>query len=675
MSVITRLSGADLDAVVAAGYSRDMGDLAVQASSARRAFHEADNAGDRKINQRRFDKAMAKLTKLGIADPDAAERIADIALNRTQPAPAPAGPVLGPDENDPDLPGRVQLGDRFLRKLKKPYNDTARERGSLYAHLVAVFGPDVQIGNAWNDPETGNGRLGLIMGDPPDMSQPHRRIAKPGTTARDWELANAVAEASGQTLIDWQTIPYVNPKTGDPEVRYASIMAFTAPFDLWLRGRIAEHLNIEPYKVGLSTRWTVDSVIGGTVESIRIWRSPLIREPLVRRRTWQTVIDQVLPVSPNAAWRIVDKPGEGSITLTRQPDPLSDKMDLPEFCDRYRTGYDDPWADWKKFPVAIREDGSTVPWLMQHTLIVGATGSGKGSPIWSIVSGLLPSAREGLVRFDMIDPKAAEGFVGPDGDRRPNGIFDRVVTRPDDWADLLHTIVLELQERQKVVGRTFKVSKERPLRIIVIDELSALSVLDTDPRRASEAKANLLIIASQGRSAGFVIVGAVQAPQKDMVGPIRGFMGFKVALRTDTRIETDIVLGDSATDQGALSHEIAPANVGNDWATAGIAYLRTEGEPEPIRVRFPRTEDEVLEDWSDEFENLRALWAAGGAPTVVSDIEVTFSLDELNAMVEQQAESDYSGAAAIMAAVDAERAADRPAPEPGTDPRAVDWEF
>jgi len=121
-------------------------------------------------------------------------------------------------------------------------------------------------------------------------------------------------------------------------------------------------------------------------------------------------------------------------------------------------------------------------------------------------------------------------------------------------------------------------------------------------------------------------VAAVQAPQKEMVGRSRMFFAMRVALRTETPTETDLVLGQGSVDQGALSHLITPANPGNHYASAGGAWMRVEGEADPVRVRFPFTDDATLAGWSTEFGALRTTPAP--PPQVVELGEMEFTLED-----------------------------------------------
>lgn len=405
--------------------------------------------------------------------------------------------------------------------------------------------------------------------------------------------------------------------------------AHLTPWDFWLREKLAASLSCAPWHLDVVTRWTTPRGEDAHPLTVEIRRSPVIADPLMRQKRWQSIINDVLPVSPGASWRMIsDGSAGGPVTFSRADDPLAVGFTLAEFESTYRAGGHDPLESWKAFPIAVRENGEAVVYTLFHTLIVGQTGAGKGSVIWSVLSGLIPAAREGLVEMAMIDPKSAEGRVGVGPASRNNAVFSEIATDPDAWADLLERWVADLKERQRTAGRSAAITRDCPLRVLVIDELSALMVLDTDRKRAGEVQANLLTLLSQGRSANFLVIAAVQAPQKDMVGKARMFLGMRIALRTETGIETDLTLGDGSTLQGAAAHLIEPANLGNGYKTAGIGYMRIEGESAPLRIRFPYTTDDDLEAWSDEFEGIRSHQAT--APTVLNEFEMTLSLEELD---------------------------------------------
>jgi len=494
---------------------------------------------------------------------------------------------------------------RQLVMLPTSYNDL-RDRGRLVAKLQARIpdgNPQVEAIIRGDD---GTVTAVVVPGSPswrPAGSE--TRSIPPAVRDADAAKVDAHLRESGMTVLGWDF----------PGGRM--LVGTVAPMELGLRSRIADYLGCKPWEVRVSTSWGVEDGVG-VLQAVHVHGYPVITDPLVRRKRWSGLITDILPVSPGASWRLDDHAATGGMTLTRAGDPLADGFSLAEFEATYRGGVSDPETSWAGFPVARREDGTAVSYTTFHTLIVGQTGAGKGSVLWAILSGLLPAARAGLVEFYAIDPKNSEA--------KDQALFSEIATTPDAWAELLVRLVADLKVRQAQSGRSFQISKETPLRILMIDELSALSVLDSDPRRRAEVDADLMTLLSQGRSDGNIIVAAVQAPQKDLVGRARMFYAMRVALRTETPTETDLILGQGSVDQGALAHLITPANPGNHYASAGVAYMRLEGEADPVRVRFPFTDDATLAAWSTEFGALRTTQAP--RPVVVELEEMEFSFED-----------------------------------------------
>ena len=360
-----------------------------------------------------------------------------------------------------------------------------------------------------------------------------------------------------------------------------------------LRHAVALMLDVQLWDLDLEV--TADEV--GQISTLTAHRAPAILDRARRRAIWMELVHSVVPPIANTTWRFDDRTTEGTVRLVRELDILRASITLADFSAQFRQEILPPDEAWKSFPVALAEDGTAVNFGTFQSLIVGQTGAGKGSAAWSIISGLLPSARAGLVHFYAIDPKNSEAKAAA-------GLFEEIAIDPGGWSQLLENLVALLKSRQGR-GRKPAITVKDPLILLFIDELSALTMLDTDSRRRTEVMQNLLLLLSQGRSDNILVLAAVQAPMKEFVGQARMFFGMRIAMRTEVSAETDLVLGDGASASGATAHLIPVANEGNGYMSAGTGYMRMEGEATPIRVRFPYTDDDQLAAWSAEFSELR----------------------------------------------------------------------
>ncbi len=139
-------------------------------------------------------------------------------------------------------------------------------------------------------------------------------------------------------------------------------------------------------------------------------------------------------------------------------------------------------VDLRAVPVGRCEDGTL--WRLRllgtHVLVAGATGSGKGSVIWSAVRALLPAMMAGWVHVWACDPKRMELSFG----RR---LFARFADSPAAMVGLLEEAVAEMQWRAGAfVGttRTFSPSAEHPFLVVLIDELAFLTAYQARTRLA-----------------------------------------------------------------------------------------------------------------------------------------------------------------------------------------------
>ncbi len=243
-------------------------------------------------------------------------------------------------------------------------------------------------------------------------------------------------------------------------------------------------------------------------------------------------------------------------------------------------------VDLGGLPVGRMENGG--PWLLRllgtHVLIAGATGSGKGSVIWSAIRAMLPAIIGGWVQVWALDPKRMELSFG-----RP--IFARYADEATAMVELLEAAVAKMQERATRFGgktRTFTPSIRFPFLVVLVDELAFITAYQPNRDLRKRAEAAIATLTSQGRSVGICVVGALQDPRKDVIN-LRNLFPTRVALRLDESDQVDMVLGDGARDRGALADLISPL----PQTGAGVSYVRLEGSPDPVRARaaYPADDD------------------------------------------------------------------------------------
>jgi S-DNA-T family DNA segregation ATPase FtsK/SpoIIIE len=246
-----------------------------------------------------------------------------------------------------------------------------------------------------------------------------------------------------------------------------------------------------------------------------------------------------------------------------------------------------PVVNLGALPVGRCEDGT--PWLLRllgsHVLIAGATGSGKGSVIWSAVRAMLPAILGGWVEVWALDPKRMELSFGRD-------LFARYADTAADMVRLLENAVTEMHDRAaKFAGatRTFTPSVAFPFLVLVVDELAFLTAYQPDRDLRKRAEAAIATLTSQGRSVGVCVVGALQDPRKEVIS-LRNLFPTRIALRLDESDQVDMVLGDGARMRGALADEISPI----PETGAGVGYVRLEGSPHVVRVRAAYVADEDI---------------------------------------------------------------------------------
>ncbi|CAM3786206.1 cell division protein FtsK [Mycobacterium frederiksbergense] len=279
------------------------------------------------------------------------------------------------------------------------------------------------------------------------------------------------------------------------------------------------------------------------------------------------------------------KPGEVNITV-HHGDALAVSI-------RLRRPIRESHADLTNIDIGIIESGKPwrIPVLGHHILVAGATGAGKGSVLWSLISGLAPGIRAGTVRILVVDPKGGMEFGR--GQRLFAGF---AYDNGERTLALLRAAAQVMQHRaQRLRGHTrlHTPSTSAPLLVVVVDEIASLTAYISDRKVRSEIEQLLGLLLSQGRAVGVSVVAAVQDPSKDVL-PIRQLFSVRVGMRMTETTQTTMVLGAAARDAGALCDEISTA-------TPGVAYVCQDGRAEPLRVRAFHVADDDIDYLAEHF--------------------------------------------------------------------------
>lgn len=246
-------------------------------------------------------------------------------------------------------------------------------------------------------------------------------------------------------------------------------------------------------------------------------------------------------------------------------------------------------VDLRKVPVGAIETGR--PWnarlLGNHLLVVGSTGAGKSSVMWSLLWHLAPAIAAGQVQVFGIDPKG-----GMELGRAPH-LFERLVfDNGPDAVDLLDHVAGLVRTRADQLRRAgsaaWSPDSGTPFVLLVVDELADVVAYQTDRALKTRANNALQVITSQGRAPGVCLLGQVQDPRKSVLD-FRHLFPTKIALRLDEADQVDLALGDGARTRGAAAHEISED-------TPGVAWTTTDGRKAVQRGRaFHLTDSHLAE--------------------------------------------------------------------------------
>ncbi|NUP74602.1 MAG: hypothetical protein HOQ07_08135 [Sinomonas sp.] len=275
-----------------------------------------------------------------------------------------------------------------------------------------------------------------------------------------------------------------------------------------------------------------------------------------------------------------------------------------------------------RIPVGIGSSGTTALDLISdgpHVLVAGTTGSGKSEFLRTLVAGAAASHTPDRLTFLFMDFKGGSGLEPLAGLPHCVGLVSDLEGGMDRT---LISLRAELVRRERQLAATrcadldeysSRGSDHEPLPrlVIVIDEFRML--IDQAP----DALAELMRVATIGRSLGLHLVMATQRPQGAVSADIRANVGCVIALRVAGEAESRDVIGSpSAAHIPALVPGRALISVAGadplpfQTASLGLAGQRAQ------RTRIVRAEQWMSSTSHDDSASPRASSAQAAAPFV-----------------------------------------------------------
>lgn len=204
------------------------------------------------------------------------------------------------------------------------------------------------------------------------------------------------------------------------------------------------------------------------------------------------------------------------------------------------------------FPIGVTVDGTLAVGdfsnsNMAHTLVAGASGSGKSELLRAIVAALLARNRAETLSLSIVDPK----FLTFTSLENCPLLRNPVLTNPADAMECLAEAVEEMDERyEQLRDERFNSLAERfatgrggiPFRVIVFDEFADLILAGGAQKKQFEQLVARLT--QKGRAAGIHLLLATQRPDREIVtGIIKANLMLRIGLRVVNGANSQIILG------------------------------------------------------------------------------------------------------------------------------------
>ena len=242
--------------------------------------------------------------------------------------------------------------------------------------------------------------------------------------------------------------------------------------------------------------------------------------------------------------------------------------------------------------IGVTSEGPfSLPIFGRQTLLVGASGSGKGSVIWSVLGQLSPSIHAGIVRVYGIDLKGGVELTAG------RALFHDVAYTYDEAAAMIEGLARRLDDRLEYMRssglRKHVPTVEHPLEVLLVDEAASLNYLAPDAKSRGAVDASLKRWLSTARAAGGATLAAMQDPRKESLSS-RDLFTATIALRFRTKDDAVLALGSAAYEAGAHCDRIPTS-------TPGMGYVIDGESGNVVQFRASWVSDEDIAQIAQRF--------------------------------------------------------------------------
>lgn len=394
--------------------------------------------------------------------------------------------------------------------------------------------------------------VGTVMKapQPADISEPQMEIepASSGETA----VANTV-EAPGNVLA--QPSPDASPAV---ELAAAARFAY-ARIDQLLRGR--ESLTGDSEEDAAWLKRTVVA-IRSALQQFQM-NSKVVGEPRLTPNAaivrFQGAVNMTVELVQRRRSELLTTHGLDVISVRGEPGVVSVSIARPS---RRVLHALDLWKHWQpdcrsgnqKLLIATKEDDGA-PLFMSpsenapHTLIAGATGSGKSVLMQNIILAIASTNTSDQVRIVLIDPKMGVDYFPFEG--LPH-LSEGVIDEQKRAIDVLNGLLVEMDRRYQVLranrcqnifelNKKVSASERLPCLWIIHDEFAEWMMVEEYADVVSQVVSRLGV---KARAAGIFLIFAAQRPDNQVMPmQLRSNLGNRLVLRVDSEGTSEIALG------------------------------------------------------------------------------------------------------------------------------------